>query len=99
MRKKLLKSYTRTSCLKLTRRSNANSISIINSYSYTVTYFRHMEESLELMQNEFESMEDYWQKKINEEKVFNEEQLNVCETQCKELEARMKEYKGILEKC
>ena len=49
------------------------------------------------MQNEIESMEDYWQKKINEERELYEEQLNVHETKCQELDARMKEYKELLE--
>ena len=47
------------------------------------------------MQTEFESMEDYWQKKIDEERAFYEGQLKVNETQFKELEVRMKEYKEI----
>ena len=48
------------------------------------------------MHTEFESMEDYWQKKIDEERVFYEEQLKVSESQFKELELRMKEYEEIL---
>ena len=38
-----------------------------------------LEESLELMQGEFESMEDYWQRKLEEERVFYEEQLRSSE--------------------
>ena len=44
------------------------------------------------MQTEFESMEDYWQKKIDEERVFYEEQLKVSESQFKELELSMNEH-------
>jgi hypothetical protein len=44
------------------------------------------------MQTEFESMEDYWQKKIDEERTCYEEQLKVSETYCNELELRMKEH-------
>ena len=48
------------------------------------------------MQTEFESMEDYWQKKIDEEREFYEEQIKVSESQFKELELRMKEYEDLL---
>eukprot|EP00090_Calanus_glacialis_P014347 TRINITY_DN23134_c0_g1_i14.p1 TRINITY_DN23134_c0_g1~~TRINITY_DN23134_c0_g1_i14.p1 ORF type:complete len:677 (-),score=207.88 TRINITY_DN23134_c0_g1_i14:108-2138(-) len=57
---------------------------------------KHLEESLEMMQTEFESMEDYWQKKIDEERIFYEDQLKVSEDQFKELEVRMKEYEELL---
>ena len=58
--------------------------------------FRHLEESLGLMQTEFESMQNYWQKKIDDERLFYEEQLKVSESQFKELELRMKEYEELL---
>jgi hypothetical protein len=48
------------------------------------------------MQSEFESMEDYWQKKIDDERVFYEEQITVSESQFKEIELRMKEYQELL---
>ena len=57
---------------------------------------RQLEESLELMSSEFESMEDYWQKKIDEERKFYEEQLKSNETQFKDLEFKMKEYEDLL---
>merc|ERR1712168_1285246 len=50
---------------------------------------KHLEESLELMKTEFDSMEDYWQKKIDDERLFYEEQLRISEDQFKELEVRM----------
>ena len=49
-----------------------------------------------MMQTEFESMEDYWQKKMDEERIFYEEQIQVSENQFKELETRMKEYEELL---
>jgi len=57
---------------------------------------KHLEESLELIQSEFESMEDYWQKKIDGERMFYEEQIKVSENQFKELELRLKEYEELL---
>ena len=48
------------------------------------------------MRNEFESMEDYWQKKIDDERMFYEEQLKISEKQFQELEVRMKEYEELL---
>lgn len=57
---------------------------------------KHLEESLELMRTEFDSMEDYWQKKIDDERLFYEEQLKISEDQFKELEVRMKEYEVLL---
>ena len=48
------------------------------------------------MQSEFESMEDYWQGKMGEERSFYEEQVRVNEAQFKELEMRMKEYEDLL---
>ena len=82
------------SCFKII--SRAKSISINNLYTGNY-YFRHLEKSLELIQNEFESMEDYWQTKTNKERAFYEEQLKVSETQFKEVDVRMKEYKDLLE--
>ena len=57
---------------------------------------RYLEESLDLMQTEFESMEDYWQKKIEEERSFHDEQLRVNESLFKELEIKMKETEKLL---
>ena len=58
--------------------------------------FRHLEESLDLMRNEFESMEDYWQKKMKEERELYESQLQMNEKQFKDLEVKMKEYEDLL---
>lgn len=55
-----------------------------------------LEESLEMMQGEFESMEDYWQRKLEEERVFYEEQLRSSERQFSELEERMREYEDLV---
>ena len=55
-----------------------------------------LEESLELIREEFESMEDYWQKKLEEERSFYEEQLKISEGQFKELEARLKDYDDVI---
>ena len=57
---------------------------------------RQLEESLELMSNEFESMEDYWQQKLDSERSFGEEQLRSSESQFRELEARLREYEELL---
>ena len=57
---------------------------------------RQLEESLELMSNEFESMEDYWQGKLDSERSFGEEQLKSSELQFRELEARLREYEDLL---
>ena len=48
------------------------------------------------MQTEFESMEDYWQKKIEEERSFYDEQLRVSESLFKDLEIKMKETESLL---
>ncbi len=56
-----------------------------------------MEESLDLMRTEFESMEDYWQKKLEDERCFYEEQLRRNEDQFRDLEARMREYEVLLD--
>eukprot|EP00095_Tigriopus_kingsejongensis_P001448 maker-scaffold207_size258870-snap-gene-1.14 protein:Tk01448 transcript:maker-scaffold207_size258870-snap-gene-1.14-mRNA-1 annotation:"hypothetical protein KGM_04185" len=55
-----------------------------------------LEESLELMRNEFENMEDYWQGKLDEERVFYENQLKTSDINFKDLEMRMKEYEELL---
>jgi len=57
---------------------------------------KQLEESLELMSNEFESMEDYWQGKLDSERSFGEEQLKSSELQFRELEARLREYEDLL---
>ena len=57
---------------------------------------KDLEESLDLIREEFESMEDYWQKKLDDERAFYEEQLKVSERQFKDLEARLKEYDEVL---
>merc|ERR1740123_2972550 len=57
---------------------------------------KQLEESLELMSNEFESMEDYWQQKLDSERSFGEEQLKSSESQFRELEARLREYEDLL---
>ena len=45
----------------------------VNNRFYLSVNFRHLEESLGLVQTEFESIEDYWQKKIDEEREFYKE--------------------------
>ena len=55
-----------------------------------------LEESLDLMREEFESMEDYWQKKLEDERKFYEEQLKESEAHLKDLEGKLKEYDEIL---
>ena len=49
------------------------------------------------MKDEFESMEDYWQNKLVDERKFYEDQLKTNENQFKELENRMKEYDEVLQ--
>jgi len=56
-----------------------------------------LEQSLELMKQEFESMEDYWQGKIDNERRFYEDQITTSGEQFKELEDRLKEYIGFIE--
>merc|ERR1711892_1027549 len=53
---------------------------------------KQLGESLDLMKEEFESMEDYWQNKLVDERKFYEEQVKTNDNQFKELENRMKEY-------
>ena len=48
------------------------------------------------MSNEFESMEDYWQQKLDSERSFGEEQLRSSESQFRELESRLREYEELL---
>ena len=48
------------------------------------------------MGSEFESMEDYWQKKMNEERELYERQIKMNEIQFKDLEVKMKEYEDLL---
>jgi len=57
---------------------------------------KQLEESLELMSNEFESMEDYWQQKLDSERAFGEEQLKSSEAQFRDLELRLREYEDLL---
>ena len=59
---------------------------------------KELEESLDMIREEFENMEDYWEKKINNERAFYEEQLKMSETQFKELEQRLKEYDEVMMK-
>ena len=49
-----------------------------------------------MMGSEFESMEDYWQKKMNEERKLYESQIKMNELQFKDLEVKMKEYEDLL---
>ena len=65
----------------------------LNSYS---AIFRQLEEGLEMMGSEFESMENYWQKKMNDERQLYESQLKMNEVQFKDLEVKMKEYEDML---
>ena len=48
------------------------------------------------MSSEFESMEDYWQKKMDDERKCYEKQLKSNETQFEELDLKMKEYEDLL---
>jgi len=59
---------------------------------------RQLEESLSLMNSEFESMENYWQEKLSDERTFYEDQLKKNEEQFTALEARMKDYEELIEK-
>ena len=59
---------------------------------------KELEESLDMIREEFENMEDYWEKKLNDERSFYEEQLRMSEVQFKELEQRLKEYDEVLVK-
>ena len=48
------------------------------------------------MSSEFESLEDYWQEKMDEERKFYERQLKSNEIQFEELDVKMKEYGDLL---
>ena len=48
------------------------------------------------MSSEFESMEDYWQKKMDEERKFYEKQLKSNEKQFEELDMKIKDYEDLL---
>ena len=48
------------------------------------------------MNSEFESMEEYWQKKMDQERTFHEEQVKSNEKQFKELDMKMKDYEELL---
>ena len=53
---------------------------------------KQLEESLQLIQSEFESMEDYWQGKIGEERSFYEETVRAGAEQLRQLEQRVAEF-------
>merc|ERR1712013_226381 len=57
---------------------------------------KQLEDGLDLMGSEFESMEEYWQKKMNEERELYERQIKMNEIQLKDLEVKMKEYEDLL---
>ena len=51
-----------------------------------------LEESLELMRHEFEEMENYWQKKIEDERSFYDTQIKIEEGHFRDLELKILEY-------
>lgn len=51
-----------------------------------------MESSLDLMRKEFDSLEDYWQGKLNEERVLFEEEQRVNDDKFNDLLQKMMEY-------
>ena len=51
-----------------------------------------LEESLELMRHEFEEMENYWQKKMEDERNFYDTQIKLEAKQFKDLELKIQEY-------
>ena len=51
-----------------------------------------LKESLELMRHEFEEMENYWQKKIEDERSFYDKQIKLEEGHFRDLELRILEY-------
>ena len=51
-----------------------------------------LEESLELMRHEFEEMENYWQKKIEDERSFYDQQIKLEEGHFRDLELKIFEY-------
>ena len=48
------------------------------------------------MSSEFESLEDYWQNKMDEERKFYEKQLKSNEKQFEELDMKIKDYEDLL---
>lgn len=53
---------------------------------------QEMESTLDLMRKEFESLEDYWQGKLNEERVLFEEEQRVNDEKFNDLLQKMLEY-------
>ena len=51
-----------------------------------------LEESLDLMRHEFEEMENYWQKKIEDERSFYDTQIKLEEGHFRDLELKILEY-------
>ena len=58
--------------------------------------FRNLEESLDMMRQEFEQMENYWQKKIEEERLFYDHQLKSSESTFQKLEEKIQDYEELL---
>ena len=61
-------------------------------------FLRHLEESLELMESEFESLENYWQKKLDAEREYYEELRKQNDIHCEVMELRIKEFEELLKK-
>jgi len=59
---------------------------------------KHLEESLELMESEFESLENYWQQKLDAERVYYEELRKQNDIHCEEMKLRIKECEELLNK-
>jgi len=59
---------------------------------------KHLEESLELMESEFESLENYWQKKLDAEREYYEELRKQNDIHCEVMELRIKEFEELLHK-
>ena len=57
---------------------------------------KELEESLDLMRQEFEEMENYWQGKIEEERAFFDKQIQSEETNFGSLELKILEYEQML---
>lgn len=53
---------------------------------------KELEASLEQMQNEYEACEDYWQGKLNEERVLYDEEQRISDEKFNELLKKMTEY-------
>ena len=49
-----------------------------------------------MMSCEFQSLEDYWQKKIEDERNFYTNQLSANERQFYDLESKIKEYEQLM---